>query len=305
MREFGSFVALGDSFTEGVGDPGGPGEPPRGWADRFASHLAGQGPGLRYANLAIRGKLLGEVMAEQIPAAVAMRPDLISIAAGGNDLLRPRADPDRLAEQFESAIAALTGSGSTVLAFTGFDPNAFPVLRMIRGRAAVFNMHIRAIAGKYGCLLVDLWPMRMLTDRRMWAPDRLHLTTEGHRRVALMACEAVGVPVAGDWRSPLPPVPARPGLAAGAADWVTARRADADWLTEHALPYLSRRLHGVSSGDGMAPKRPRLAPVLADPAAATGPQDPFIVDLGAGRATGRAGGAADGAAAVGQADARG
>ena len=301
MREVGSFVALGDSFTEGVGDPGGPGERPRGWADRFASHLAGQRPDLRYANLAIRGKLLGEVMAEQIPAAVAMRPDLISIAAGGNDLLRPRADPDRLAERFESAIAVLAGSGSTVLAFTGFDPNAFPVLRMIRGRAAVFNMHIRAIAGKYGCLLVDLWPMRMLTDRRMWAPDRLHLTAEGHRRVALMACEAVGIPVAEDWRSPLPPGPARPGLTGAAADWVTARRADADWLTEHAMPYLSRRLHGVSSGDGMAPKRPRLAPVLTGGAGVTGPQAPFIVALGADPATGPA----DGAAAVSPADARG
>lgn len=313
MREFRSFIALGDSFTEGVGDPGDDGERPRGWADRFAERLAQHNSGIRYANLAIRGKLLGEVIDEQIPAATVMRPDLISIAAGGNDLLRPRTDPDTLAAQFESAIAALTGAGSTVMAFTGFDPVAFPVIRMIRGRAAVFNMHIRAIASKYGCLLVDLWPMRVLTDRRLWAPDRLHLTPDGHHRVALMACEVAGVPVAADWRSPLPPRPVRPGFSAAVTDWVTARRDDLDWFTEHAGPYLSRRIHGVSSGDGMGPKRPALMPVLAGsavpaalggspaPAAPSGVDGSFMFDIKEQRPTGSGGGPA----AVGPADARG
>src|SRR5271166_2121700 len=103
MHEFGSFAALGDSFTEGVGDPGADGAGCRGWADRFAEHLAGHRPGLRYANLAIRGKLLCEVLQEQVPAALALAPDLVSLAAGGNDLLRPRTDPDALAEVLESA----------------------------------------------------------------------------------------------------------------------------------------------------------------------------------------------------------
>lgn len=266
MGDYGSFVALGDSFTEGVGDPAG--GPCRGWADRFAEHLAARRPDLRYANLAIRGKLLGEVIDEQIPAAVAMRPDLISIAAGGNDLLRFRADPDNLAATFESAIARLTATGATVMAFTGFDPSAFPVLRLIRGRAAIYNMHVRAIASRYGCLLADLWPMRVLTDRRMWAPDRLHLAPDGHRRVALLACEVAGVPAPQDWRLPLAAAPVTPGALGAASEWLTARRADLQWLTEHAAPYVSRRLHGVSSGDGMLPKRPALAPVLAAATAA-------------------------------------
>ena len=253
-----SYAALGDSFTEGVGDLRADGTC-RGWADRFAGHLAAARPGFRYANLAIRGKLLAEVLAEQVPAAAGMGPDLVSLAAGGNDLLRPRTDPDDLAVTLEAAVVTLRASGARVMVFTGFDPKAFPVLRLIRGKSAVLTMHIRDIASRHDCLLADLWTMRVLTDRRLWTPDRLHLTPDGHRRVALLACEAAGVPVAADWRAPLAATPVRPGPTGQAATWLASRWADVAWVFEHAAPYVSRRLHGVSSGDGITPKRPGLA----------------------------------------------
>lgn len=274
MREYRSFAALGDSFTEGVGDLCADGVSCRGWADRFAEHLACHGPGLRYANLAIRGKLLGEVLDEQVPAAIALSPDLVSLAAGGNDMLRPRTDPDALAVTFEAAVAKLTAAGCTVMAFTGFDPKAFPVIRLIRGKAAVFSMHVRVIAAKYDCLLADLWPMRILTDRRLWSPDRLHMAADGHRRVALLACEVAGVPAPEDWRTPMSAQPARPGMAGSARSWLSSRWSDVEWVTEHAAPYLSRRLHGISAGDGMVPKRPELAAFGAQPALAPAPPEP-------------------------------
>ncbi len=297
MAEFGSFAALGDSFTEGVGDPGANGIRCRGWADRFAEHLARNQPEFRYANLAIRGKRAGEVLEEQVPAAIALAPDLVSLAAGGNDLLRPRTDPDALATTFDAAVAKLTAAGCTVLAFTGFDPMAFPLLRLIRGKAAVFSMHVRAIANHHNCLLADLWAMRMLTDRRLWSPDRLHLAPEGHRRVALLACEAAGVKVNEDWRAPLTAIPAIPGPLGGAATWLAARWDDIEWVTEYFAPYLSRRLHGVSAGDGMTAKRAELtsvdqgylsavipgpamaAPAVAEPALAEPPLvEPAVVE---------------------------
>jgi len=249
-----SFVALGDSFTEGVGDPY-PDGTSRGWADRFAGHLAEASAGLRYANLAIRGKVLSQVIDEQIPAAVALAPDLVSIAAGGNDLLRPKADPDALAATFEQAVAALKQAGSQVMLFTGFDPGGFPLIRLIRGKAAAYNAQLRETAGKYDCLHVDLWSMRVLADRREWCEDRLHLAADGHRRVALRACEVAGVPVAADWREPLPSDPAGP------PHWLTARQQDIYWARTYAAPWLQRRLRGTSSGDGMLPKRPDLAPL--------------------------------------------
>jgi lysophospholipase L1-like esterase len=263
-----SFVALGDSFTEGVGDPRpdssvgrgsvDQGWADRGWADRMAERLALFSPGLRYANLAVRGKLLQQVIDEQVPAAVGMRPDLVSIAAGGNDLLRPRTDPDALAQPFNDAVERLAGAGSRVLLFTGFDPGTFPLIRIIRGRAAVFNAHLRLIARRHDCLLVDLWPMKVLSDPRMWADDRLHLGPEGHRRVALRVCEVLGVPVEEDWREPLPAGP-RPASAYRAA--FAARRQDVQWARVHAAPWVRRRLRGASSGDNMSAKRPDLLPL--------------------------------------------
>ena len=253
-----SLVALGDSFTEGVGDPWPDRSECRGWADRLAEILAAQEPDLRYANLAIRGKMLAQVLDEQVPAAAAMRPDLVTIAAGGNDLLRPRVDPDLLAEPFNAAIEQLTAAGSRVLIFAGFNPSLFPLIRMIRRRAAIFNAHLRAIARQRDCLLVDLWTMRVLNDPRMWADDRLHLSPEGHRRVALRTAEELGVPVEASWRDPLPPIPRPAG--AGAA-WLAARRLDVEWGRAYAAPWVRRRLAGVSSGDGMLPKRPDLIPL--------------------------------------------
>ena len=253
----GSFIALGDSFTEGLADVRQEGGY-YGWADRFAEHLAARNPGLRYANLAVRGKLLEEVVSEQLPVAVAMAPELVSIAAGGNDLLR-RGDPDRLADVFDEAVAQLREAGSEVLLFTGFDPRTFPVLRWIRGRVAIYNMHLRAIADRYGCALVDLWSMPVLCDRRAWSDDRLHLTAEGHRRVALRACEAVGVPPDGDWREPLPMLGG--ALSPAMTRWLAARQLDARWARRYAAPWVRRRIWGVLSGDGLQPKRAELLPL--------------------------------------------
>src|ERR1022692_3841172 len=271
-----SFVALGDSFTEGLGDfaegldgfAGAAGALAAadgrwgGWADRFADRLAEVRPGLCYANLALRGKLLGEVGEEQVPRAVAMRPDLVSLAAGGNDLLRPGADPDVLGRVLDEQVQRLTAAGCTVLLFTGFDPGTFPLIRLIRRRAAIFNAYIRVAARRHGCHLVDLWSMRMLSDPREWCADRLHLSPDGHRRVALRACEVMGVAVEADWRELLPDEPAAAAALARVAQRLAARREDARWAKEHAAPWISRRLRGASSGDGAMAKRPELLPLV-------------------------------------------
>jgi lysophospholipase L1-like esterase len=275
-----SFVAIGDSFTEGLNDPA-PDGGFRGWADRLAALLAAGYPDLRYANLAVRGKLLRQIVAEQVPAAAAMSPGLVSIAGGGNDILRPGADPDTLAELFDVAVARLRQAGCRVLIFTGSDPVGIPVLRRLRGRIAAYDMHLRAIADAQGCDLVDLWSMRFLRDKDAWSADRLHLSPASHQRIALRACEVLGVPVTEDWRVSQSGADGsggleivaktlagagtesgalgRPGVARAA--WVAARREDAKWAREYLLPWVNRRLHGISSGDGLPPKRPELLPV--------------------------------------------
>ena len=248
---YSSFVALGDSFTEGLVDPH-PGGGHRGWADRLAEHIAASTGDLRYANLAVRGRLLRQVVADQVPRAIELRPDLISFCAGGNDLLRPRSDPDALADVLEDGTRRLRTTGAEVVIFTSFDTREIPVLRRVRGKLAMYNLRVRSIVDRYDCRLVDLWSMRELHDPRAWAPDRLHLSPEGHRRVALAACEVLGVPVTGDWREPWP--------AAVSVGWMTSRMSDLRWARTYFLPWVQRRLQGRSSGDEITAKRPDLQP---------------------------------------------
>ncbi len=250
-----SFVAVGDSFTEGVGDPGPDGLTFRGWADRLAVLLtAGRPAGeLRYANLAVRGRLIDRIAAEQVPRAAALAPDLVTLAAGGNDILRPGTDPDDVAERFEKALLTLTATAGTVLIATGFDTRGVPVLRHLRGRIATYNGHLRAIADRNGCPVLDLWALRALRDRRSWSEDRLHLSAEGHARVARLAARVLGVPDVPD-----PDAPFALTVPVGPAE---ARRENVRWAREYFVPWIGRRLRGESSGDDVTAKRPDLLPL--------------------------------------------
>jgi lysophospholipase L1-like esterase len=254
MPGLSSWVAIGDSFTEGLSDLG-PDGTYVGWADRLAATLAARDPDFQYANLAVRGKLLREVVDEQIPIALQAAPDLVTLCAGGNDLIVPGSDVDQIAEVFEEAVVTLRQAGCEVVMFTGPDPNKQPVVRRVRGKVAIYNGHLRAIADRHGAKLVDLWAMPVLVDLRAWSDDRLHFSTEGHRRIALRTAEVLGVPVAEDWREPLPPVDPMP--------WIRSRQADLAWTRAHLLPWVRRQLRGQSAGDGLHPKRPELQP-LAD-----------------------------------------
>ena len=246
-----SYVALGDSFTEGLDDLRDDGSP-RGWADRVAERLAGEVPGFRYANLAVRGKLLDQIVRDQVPVAEELRPHLITFSAGGNDIIRPRCDPDAVAERCDAALARLVATGADVVIFAGFDTRRVPVLSTIRGRIATFNELLRTIADRRNLVLVDLWAMAPLSDPRSWGRDRLHLTPDGHRRVALRTLEVLGVPVTEDWREPLSVVDPHP--------WRHRRQEDLTWARNYMLPYLRNWMRGRQTGEGYAPKRPQLTP---------------------------------------------
>ncbi|MGP9017275.1 SGNH/GDSL hydrolase family protein [Streptomyces sp. BR1] len=251
---FGSYTAIGDSFTEGVGDPG-PDGVFVGWADRFAVLLADQRPegAFRYANLAVRGRLLDQIVEEQVPRAKELAPDLVTFCGGGNDIIRPGTDPDDVAERFERAVADLKSAIPTVMVTTGFDTRGVPVFKHLRGKVATYTAHVRSIADRYDCPVLDLWSLKSVQDRRAWDEDRLHLSPEGHTRVALRAAQVLGLEVPADPDQMWPPLPPRGTL--------EVRRDDIHWAREHLVPWIGRRLRGESSGDHVEPKRPDLLPL--------------------------------------------
>ncbi len=248
------FVALGDSFTEGVGDPV-PDAPNgyRGWADRVAEVLSSQVDDFAYANLAIRGRLIQQVVDEQVEPALALNPDLVTFAAGGNDVIRPGADPDAVTELFEDAVVRLSSRGATVVVFTGIDTNFTPVFRGIRGRVAIYNENIRAIADKYDCIVADQWALKEVQDMRFFDDDRLHYNQLGHHEIARMVLRTLNVP--NDLQPMQPdPFPAR--------TWREARAVDLVWAREYLVPWVLRRVRHQSSGDTVTAKRPEPTPVV-------------------------------------------
>lgn len=251
-HQWSRYVALGDSMTEGLGDPG-PDGGLVGWADRLAALLSAHSPDFTYANLAVRGRKLADIAGPQIEAGLELQPDLVSIIGGGNDILRPGADPDALAAELEEAIATIRATGADVLMATPADPAGAPIVERTRGRAAIYLGHLWSIAERQGAYLMNQWSFTFLRDWRMWEPDRIHMSAEGHRRVALAAYETLGhTAQEADWRVPLPPQPA-PGR-------LEALRENVVWAKEYAAPWVSRRLQGRSSGDTIVPKRPDLGP---------------------------------------------
>lgn len=246
-----SFVALGDSFTEGMNDAR-PDGTYRGWADRVAEVLAAETTGFRYANLAVRGRRLDRIAGEQVDAAVAMRPALVSLCGGGNDILNPRCDPHALGRRLREAVERLAATGATVVVFTGFDTaGRLPLGARLALRTATYNELVRLAVAEFDAVLVDMWEMAILRDDRMWSEDRLHLSGEGHRRVAAAVLEALGRDPGFDWR-------ALPGSPSARRPWVSARREDARWARLHLAPWVARHVRGQSLGDHVHPKLPTL-----------------------------------------------
>ena len=253
---FHRYVALGDSGTEGVGDYPHPDGSERGWADRLAELLAEANPQLLYATLAVRGSLVAQVHEQQLAPALELEPDLITVVAGINDVVRPRLDLDTSVTHMAEMLRDLAASAAaTVVTATFPDVSPInPVARLARRRLQHFNERLRTIASKRGALLVEAEDFPVLADRRMWCEDRLHLSPEGHRGLAAATALTLGVSI----DDPSAPGPHSPGPS-------VARRLrlneELRWARAFLLPWMHRRLTGRSSGDGRHAKRPQLAPV--------------------------------------------
>lgn len=239
------YVALGDSFTEGLDDPY-PDGTYRGWADLVADKL-----GLRYANLAVRGRLFDAVATEQVPMALAMEPDLVSFAAGGNDVLRRHCDPPSLMKRYDGVIKELRETGADVLVFRFADVmSRLPANKMIAPRIRYLNQAVGETAERYGARLVNLWGDDEYANPALWSIDRLHMSAAGHRRTAAHVLAALQVEADPAWWD-VPFWPAR-------KSWPAERASDVIWAGKHLAPWLKRRITGRSSGDGIMPKRPTL-----------------------------------------------
>jgi lysophospholipase L1-like esterase len=248
------YVAIGDSQTEGLWD-GDESVGLMGFADRLAAMLDSHYPGLTYANLAVRGRRIRDVLDDQLPQALAMRPDLITVCIGMNDVTRPGRNFDRALADLDDLHAQLARSGATVATTTFPDlAQILPVGRLLLSRVTRINEAIRTAADRHGFRLVDLYSAPSMTEPDTWSADRVHGSTKGHTLFAAAAAEALGLPGSNhDW--------AKASDGAVPPSWRSRAYSQALWTENMFVPWIWRHVRARSSGDGRGPKRPRLESV--------------------------------------------
>jgi lysophospholipase L1-like esterase len=250
------YVAIGDSQTEGlwdVDDTVGL----MGFADRLAATINSHYPGLMYANLAVRGRRIRDLLEDQLPEALAMRPDLITICIGMNDVTRPGPFFGRALADLDLVHEKLAQSGATIATTTFPDlTTILPVGRLIASRLAQINATIRAAADRHGFALVDLENAPSMSDVDTWSADRVHGSTKGHILFAAAAAEALGLPGSNhDW--------AHADRAASTQSLTAQAYSQVLWTQNMLMPWVWRHVRGLSSGHGITPRRPRLGSVAS------------------------------------------
>lgn len=255
---FDRYVAIGDSSTEGLDDPDGRGGY-RGWANRLAEHVARAQGSLQYANLAVRGLRTRQILERQLEPALAMRPDLVTVFSGTNDVVQRGFDADAVARAMEGMQRPLVESGARVLTFTLPDlSEIMPVARFVAVRVRALNDALRHVAASTGVTLVDVAAHPVACDPRLWSDDRLHANAQGHARIAAALAHALGLPGTDEsWSVPLPTLPPR----------TVGERLAAElrWGRRYFLPWVWRHMRGRSSGDGRSAKLPALTKLGSDP----------------------------------------
>jgi lysophospholipase L1-like esterase len=251
--KYNRFIVCGDSYSEGMTDEIVDGNF-RGWADRVADVMAEHSENFTYANLAIRGKLVYQVVADQVPEAlkyVTGKDTLISFHAGANDALRPGYDAAKTIAEYQAAVRAIAASGASLLLFTVLEDtgNKGRGSEVWKKRFSEYNRAIWEVGQEVGATISDGNGLAFFSDTRFLAFDRLHLNVEGHWRVAQGVLEVLDYPYDPAWRIPLPPAKPTP--------WIKERITGVLWFFSFALPWVWRRLRGKSSGDGRKAKYPQ------------------------------------------------
>ncbi len=248
--KFTRLITCGDSFTEGMSDEVIDGHY-RGWADRLADGMSVQNPNFTYLNLAIRGKLIHQVVTDQVPRAleyVTGPETLLVFHAGANDVLRPKYRPELVLPRYSDTVRRIAASGATVLLFTVLErtDRKGKTADLWESRFRDFNANVRAVAAEVGAIVAEANEGDLLKDRRFLADDRLHLNSMGHSRVADSLLEKIGLPFSPTCREPLPPSTPQ--------SFRERFSSNLNWFLSFLLPWLWRRMRGRSSGDGRSAK---------------------------------------------------
>jgi lysophospholipase L1-like esterase len=250
-RPFRSYVAIGDSLSEGLGDfTFNLSRHGNGWTDRLAGILAQEAQDMsfefEYANLSLRGANLEKIMIDQLPRAIELQPDLVTVMAGSNDLLTREQKLPRLRAIYREGLMSLKASGCDVVVANTINPLHLRIFKPLRYRAERFSEMIGDIANELGVPVLDVFGIQDFSDLLFWAEDMVHFSGHGHVAVANQAAELLSL----NYRFPQPARDPGP-VSRSISETFT-------WVVRDVIPFVDRRIRGVTAGDGLEPKHLRL-----------------------------------------------
>lgn len=247
-----SYVAIGDSLSEGLGDFSFlERRVHSGWTDRFATLLAMDaeldGREFKYANLAIRGANIRAIMGSQLERALLLKPDLVSVMAGQNDFFCKAEDLPELERVFREGIQKLLDAGCQVIVSNTINPIHLVVFRRLARLASTMTEMIERVAKQLNVPIHDVHRIESLSEIRYWAEDMVHFSGPGHIKVANKAADILQLRF-------------RQSEFDDCEIWIPKRGliGTSRWVVVHVIPFMVRRMRGVTSGDGLEPKLPEL-----------------------------------------------
>jgi len=174
------YVALGDSYTIGTATR----SAAERWPDQLVAWLGSGPPTLHLAaNLGVNGYTSGDVIRDELPAIDGLRPELVSLLVGVNDVVQgipPERYRANAAVILDALLARLPRDRILTVATPDYtvtphgadygDPAAQAA--GIRG----VNETLRVLAADRGIAFVDIHDLSLLagTDRTLVADDGLH-----------------------------------------------------------------------------------------------------------------------------------
>jgi lysophospholipase L1-like esterase len=239
-RPWRRYCALGDSLSEGLGDPL-PGGGTRGWAALLAERLRDDEPEIALANLAVRGYTVTQALRRQLEPAMHFEPDLVTVFIGGNDvLLRPVFRPDAFGKGLDGLVAPFVERGATVVLstlpdLTACSPMPHPFRAVLRRRLTAANTVIEDVALRYGVVLLDTWSDPRTRRHGMWSIDRIHPSADGHRLIAASVAGLLGLDVEATDMDP---------QSASLLDDARRHVNEMRWLLRHGAATRAPQVHG-------------------------------------------------------------
>lgn len=243
-----SYIAIGDSLTEGLGDfDFAVSRFGCGWADRLAELLARSaheaGESFKYANFALRGSSMFDILTAQLEDAIALKPDLVTIMAGANDFMRSKKTHPQLKALLRGAIVRLRNEGVHVVVANTVNPTHVPLFRPILHKARKMSELINSVADEYQVPILDIFQIKEFRHLELWCDDRVHFSGHGHIKIANHAASLLSL---------------EHGYEEQSLDEIVgpdrSLRAKLAWVIRDVMPYVARRIKGVTSGDGLEPK---------------------------------------------------